>query len=290
MGTQALIWALVFDRHYDLNPIAQNELGRVARRSTAAWRSRILAALVAGVLVGIGLISVLRSAAILRDFAVIANVILNLFWTVPVSGVAAYAIQRERTRLTLDLLLLTPFTTKSILLAKAAGSFARISNGVIGGLLLLSGLGSIAIIFLIPLATVSSQNTFSWMLFGAFIIGLMYIERLQELALSASLGLFLGSTATSPDMVILLNFIVNMAVRVVQLLVVVLFAEAGGIIRGSTTLAWLNLLMGTSSVLVYSPTWVNLGVVALVIGAREGVIRLLLSYSVRRVPRGIAVR
>jgi hypothetical protein len=225
------------------------------------------------------------SAPVLQGFPVFANVIINLLWTVPVSGVIAHAIQRERVGLTLHLLLLTPYTTRAVLLAKAAGSFAGVSKIILTGLLTLSFIGVVANMLIVPLSAYSNQTSIVfWILFAMFVIVLLFIERMQELALAASIGVFLGSSTTSPDVVIIMNFLLNLAARVLQLHTLVLLVDSGGVLRNASTIAWLNLVMGTSAALVYAPTVFNLALIAGVIALREALIVYLMWQSVRRVP------
>jgi hypothetical protein len=285
MGTVELFRTLIINRNFESNPITQNEAARLKNRFAANRRTRLYFGLVIAVLMIGAFVAVHVSAPVLQGFPVFANVIINLLWTVPVSGVIAHAIQRERVGLTLHLLLLTPYTTRAVLLAKAAGSFAGVSKIILTGLLTLSFIGVVANMLIVPLSAYSNQTSIVfWILFAMFVIVLLFIERMQELALAASIGVFLGSSTTSPDVVIIMNFLLNLAARVLQLHTLVLLVDSGGVLRNASTIAWLNLVMGTSAALVYAPTVFNLALIAGVIALREALIVYLMWQSVRRVP------
>ncbi len=282
MGTLELVRALVFDKRYDVNPISQQELKHTRWLPALESRNQIIFSLLAAALTFLGFIGIVASSSFVGSIPMFLNVALNLIWATPVSAVVAHAVQRERTGKTLQLLLTTPYSTEGILLAKAAGSFARISKIILSGLLALGWFGITINLLFIPIAVLNQKNPLLWGLIAIFATGILFIERIQELALATSIGMIVGSSVNSLDRVIIMTLILNFVTRVIQLAIMALFIHTVGFQGNTADPIWLNFMIGSPSVLIYAPGAASLGFIIVMVIVREVLIRAIVRRSGRQ--------
>ncbi len=135
---------------------------------------------------------------------VAAGAVLSLSWTVPLTILAGQGIARERVTQTWDTLLITPFDTESILLAKAASSVRNVWSLVMG----LAFFGTLLALFFVSpvVASMGSQINQSLVIgILLMVVGMVAIvlEHAQEIALSVVLGIFVALKTDSQRMALL---------------------------------------------------------------------------------------
>jgi hypothetical protein len=294
MGTLAIIRELLVYIQGQSNPIylaEQRERVMLPHLGLDRWRGWLL-------------FSLLLSAPILtfierqfgmrfsmyRDFFVLTVLIVvggavSMGWTVPLAMLAGQGISRERTAHTLPILMVTPYPTEAVLLAKAAASIHRTWKLVIS----LTFIASLPGLFIAGLIVISTVVTGQTMLLGVLYMGAGMVaiiaEREQEIALSVVVGIAMAFASDSRRVAMLLGLTGGVLIRLVQALATLILAYRLAPLA-SPNFALLNAAAGSATLLTIAPRLESVIVVAGMIAGREILIRALFAWSVRRAREG----
>jgi hypothetical protein len=212
---------------------------------------------------------------------VIAGAVLSLSWTVPLTILAGQGIARERVTQTWDTLLITPFDTESIVLAKAASSVRNVWSLVVG----LAFFGTLLALFFVSpvIASMGSQINQS-LVVGVIlmVIGMVAIvlEHEQEIALSVMLGIFVALKTDSQRMALIAGLAVGFLIRVVQLVLTFLVVPSITLLSLQNIVV-MNFIAGSATLLAVLPMTTAVSfVIAMIIG-RELLVRWLFHWITR---------
>lgn len=297
MGTLGIIQALLFHIQGESNPVyiaeqrisatiaANSGLGRLT-----AWGGRLLFLL----LLAFPVLSFIETQfrirfSSYRDLFVglvlmLIGGLMSVTWTVPVAMLAGQGISRERTAQTWATLLVTPYPTEEILMAKAAAHIRRVWKAVISLVFIASlpGLFLIAIFTLIQIAQ-RPDYTFLGLLFMTVGMIALVIEREQEIALAAVVGLAAALISDSRRLTLLYGMIGGLLVRLVQTLIIIFL-----VLRlAPPNFVLMNFVAGSATMLATAleqpqPTvWPLLWLILLIAG-REWLIRKMFAWVVQR--------
>ena len=209
---------------------------------------------------------------------VIAGAVLSLSWTVPLTILAGQGIARERVTQTWDTLLITPFETEAILLAKAASSVRNVWSLVIG----LAFFGTLLALFFVSpvIASMSSQINQSWFLgILLMIIGMVAIvlEHEQEIALSVVLGIFVAIKTDSQRMAFLGGLAAGFMIRVVQLALTFVVVPSLTLLSLQNIIV-MNFVAGSATLLAVLPMTAAVAFVVATLIGRELLVRWLFRW------------
>jgi hypothetical protein len=297
MGTLGIIQALLFHIQGESHPIYIVEQ-RISAASTAnsalgrlsAWGGRLLFLL----FLALPVLSFIESQfrirlSSFRDLFVglvlmLIGGLLSVMWTVPVAMLAGQGISRERTAQTWATLLVTPYPTEEILMAKAAAHIRRMWKAVISLVLIssLPGLFLIAIFTLIQLAQ-RPEYTFLGLLYMTLGMIALVVEREQEIALATTVGVVAAFISDSRRLTLLYGLIGGLLVRLVQTLIIIFLVlrlappnfVLMNFVAGSAT------MLGTALEQPQPTLWPLLWLIAIIAG-REWLIRRLFAWVVQR--------
>ncbi len=205
--------------------------------------------------------------------------LVSLGWTVPLAMLSGRGISRERTFRTWDALLVTPYPTDVILLAKAAAGIRRVWKAVVS----LAFIATLPGLFVAgPVMVAMAMQTGQTPLLGVLYMGVGIIaiiaEREQEIALSVVIGLVVALGSDSRRTALVLGLVGGVLIRLVQILVTLMLAPR----LAPPNIALLNPIAGTATLIAMAPGFGSLGVVIALILAREGLIRGLFAWAVHR--------
>jgi hypothetical protein len=294
MGTLGIIRALLVHIQGEANPIYAAE-----RRSAEGWRGfnlgRWRGCLFFLLLIAVPVLTWIESLGVplpayraaLLDFLLIGSGgLLSLSWTVPLATLSGRGISRERVAQTWDALLVMPYPTETILLAKAAASIQPVWRTAIGLAAVASLLGVFTAGPLTAATTmgVSHSAVLSVLLMVAGMV-MIVAEREQEIALAVLIGLAAAFISDSRRMMSLFGLTGGLMIRLAQTLLT-LAAMAVLVPLASPNFALLNAVAGTATLLAAAPGLIGLALLAGVLAAREGLIRYLFAWTVRRAREG----
>lgn len=229
-------------------------------------------------------LSLMRDAFI-NVAIVLTGSVLSLGWTLPLTLLAGRGISRERAAKTWDALVVTPYPTETILLAKAAASVSLVWRLV----LTFTFVASIPGLFLggplvlaLLLGTQPALLTIASITVGTIAI---VIEREQEVALSITMGIAAAFVGDSRRTTLFLGLVGGLLIRLVQALATLMLVVS---IAPFTLpyFAVLNAVAGSSTVLAADPALASLAFVVGSVVLREGLIRVLFGWTVRRAHEG----
>jgi hypothetical protein len=294
MGTLGIIRALLIHIQGESNPIYAAERRSASVRpglDLARWRGCLFFLLLMAVPVltwietqGISL-SAYRAA--LLDFLLIGSGgLLSIGWTVPLATLAGRGISRERVAQTWDALLVMPYPTDTILLAKAAANIQPAWRTAIGLAAVASLLG---VLIAGPLMAVTALGVSHSAILAVLLMiaGMISIvaEREQEIALAVLVGLAAAFVSDSRRTVSLFGLAGGLMIRLVQTLLMLAFMIVL-VPLASPNFALLNAVAGTATLLTAAPGLVGLAVLVGTLAVREGLIRFLFAWAVSRARRG----
>ncbi len=296
MGTLGIIREILFYIQGESNPIyvAEHREGAVSlpHLDFERWRSCLLFSLlvVAPILMLIEQLSGIRFS-MYRDLFVVAALalvggLLSLGWTAPLAMLAGQGISRERTAQTWNMLLVTPYPTDVILLAKASASVSWAWKLAVS----LTFMASLPGLFIAgPVMLVRTLATGQGALLGVFFMGVGMVaiiaEREQEIALSVVVGIAIAFLSDSRRLALLLGLVGGLLIRLVQVLLTVLLVLPLAQ-PDSPNFALLNAAAGSATLLTLVPGFVSVLILVVLIAARELLIRALFAWTVRRAREG----
>ncbi len=211
----------------------------------------------------------------------IAGGVVSLAWIVPLAIFAGRAISRERQARTWDSLLVSPYTTDVIVLAKAAASARPVWGRALAVALVVSALRLVIVIALMIQAVNTSGLSVWWVVILSPLAGvLILLECQQEITLSMTIGVLGAFLATSPAVTSLIGGIAGGMLRIVQLIVCLwLLPRLAGAVSGYVGLT--STLTGTTILLGAAPGLVTLLVVIALVLVREALTRVTFSWALR---------
>ncbi len=281
MGTIGILRALIHQIEIDSNPIYLLE----CRRSAFTFlRTRQIARHIAFVgVVAVPLflfIGLLRIATQISELPILLNLLIGMAWSLPIVLLAGEGIQRERIAQTWNNVLLTPFTTETILLAKASGGISKIWKSATIFLIGLTTLGAAVLLLLFGILSSTDQDTLLRLLFICAGVAVLIIEHGQEAALCVAMGMAISVLSKSQGLGLVIGVIASMVLRLFQI-VFLLLMIAWLYPTVLSTFLWLNIVLGSSLLLTSDAVAASLlSLVGLII-VREGVIRALFQYTLR---------
>ena len=297
MGTLGIIQALLFHIQGESNPIyiaeqrisatiaANSGLGRLS-----AWGGRLLFLL----FLALPILSFIESQfrirfSSFRDLFVslvlmLIGGLLSVTWTVPIAMLAGQGISRERTAQTWATLMVTPYQTEDILMAKAAAHIRRVWKAVISLVFIssLPGLFLVAIFTLIQIAQ-RPDYTFLGLVFMLLAMIALVIEREQEIALAVVVGLAAAFISDSRRLTLLYGLIGGLLVRLAQTMIIIFL-----VLRlAPPNFVLMNFVAGSATMLATAleqpqPTlWPVVWLIVLIAG-REWLIRRMFGWVAQR--------
>jgi hypothetical protein len=290
VGTLAIVRELLVYIQGESNPIylaEQRERVPLPRLDLDRWRGWLFVSLLLLVPIlsfveqqfGIRF-SAYRDLFVLTVLIVVGGLV-SMGWTVPLAMLAGQGISRERTAQTLPVLMVTPYPTEAILLAKAAASIHRVWKLVIS----LTFIATLPGLFIAGLIVISTLYTGQNLLLGVLYMGAGMVaiiaEREQEIALSVVVGVATAFASDSRRMAMLLGLTGGVLIRLVQALVTLLLAYRLAPLA-SPNFALLNAAEGSATLLTVAPRLDSVIIVVGIIAGRELLIRALFDWSVRR--------
>jgi hypothetical protein len=223
----------------------------------------------------------------LLDFLLISGgALLSISWTVPLAALSGRGISRERVAQTWDALLVMPYPTETILLAKAAASIQPAWRTAIGLAAIASLLGVVIAGPLTAAATlgVSYSAVLAVLLMVANMV-MIVAEREQEIALAVLVGLAAAFISDSRRMASLFGLTGGLMIRLAQTLLTLAFM-AVLVPLASPNFALLNAVAGTATLLTAAPGLIGLALLVATLAIREGLIRFLFAWTVGRAREG----
>lgn len=218
---------------------------------------------------------------VLVTMLVAAGAVLSVSWTVPLTILAGQGIARERVTQTWETLLITPFSTENILLAKAASSVRNVWSLVVG----LAFFGTLLALFFVSpvIASMASQINQS-LVIGVLlmIVGMVAIvlEHEQEIALSVVLGIFIAIKTDSPRTAFLAGLAAGFLIRVVQLALTFVIVPQVTLLSLQNIIV-MNFVAGSATLLAVLPITAALTFVVVMIIGRELLVRWLFHWITR---------
>jgi hypothetical protein len=299
VGTLAIVRALLRNIQSEANPVYRATLGRVKRPAFNAgrWYNVLLFLLLAS----FGILTFLRQqfgfqfvayrAEVLYGVMVVGISLLSLSWTVPLAALAGQGIIKERIAQTWDVLRAIPMPPETILLAKGAAAIRRVWGIAISMAILTAFMGAIvggALIY----GQGSAQPVLGFV-FTILGIAAVIVERFQEVALAAVIGLAAALQTDSRRMATLLGLIGGVLIRLVPLFVVLALVPFPAVADPNLALilspaflfiGWflLNAFIGSALLLAAMPGLPALLIVCGLALVRELLTRALLAWAVRR--------
>jgi hypothetical protein len=230
-------------------------------------------------------LSAYRDVLLLVGLALVGG-LLSVGWTAPLAMLAGQGISRECTARTWNTLLVTPYPTEEILLAKAAADVSPVWKLVVSLTFIASLPGLfIAAVFILLLTTRTGQSA----LLGVVYMGLgmvaIIVEREQEIALSVVLGIMTAFASDSRRVALLLGLIGGLLIRLVQALITILLALTRTPLD-PPNFVLLNVTAGSATLVAVAPEFFSVLVIVGLIVIREMLIRALFAWSVRRAREG----
>jgi len=209
--------------------------------------------------------------------------LISLAWTFLPATLAGQIIRRERAAQTWDLLLMTPYPTQVILIAKAAASTRDISASVLSaaGMIAMLRIGlTVAMLYLIQ-----SSNVVKALVVILCII-VIVVEPLQETALAVIFGVNTAIIGDSSWLSTLYGAVGGLFIRLTQIIIVLLLMPLlqAGLPAYITSVN--AAIIGTPALLLTAPTITSALLVIMVIVGREALIRALFAWTVRRAHEG----
>ncbi len=288
MGTLAIIQALLFHIQGESNPIYNAERGYASEWNTPQWRYYLffLLLLAIPVLIFLGArygirLSVYRDQAMLFGLSVV-GLLLSLAWLIPLTVLAGQGLSRERAMQTLPTLLVTPYPTEVVFMAKAAATIRNVWGRALGAAFFASILG---LFFAGPvILTTSISNGLSLfagvLLMGVGMIGVV-VEHEQEVALAVVVGLAVAFASDSQRMSTFLGIVGGLLIRLMQtMLTFTLILVLNRVIPLNVTA--MNMVAGTVTMLAAVPGLLTLILVLALAAVREAIIRGLFAWTVHR--------
>ena len=235
---------------------------------------------------GFGRSAVSNDIATLTPVVLLVGWLVSLGWVVPAGAYAGSAISRERAAHTWDLLCTAPYTTEVILLAKSAASICGVWSAVVAIFLSITFIRIVVIGTLVILAAAAGHFS---LLFGLLllpvIIVVITIEGVQEIVLSVLIGVFVGLNSTSPRLTILFGAAGAFMLRLTQIAIVWwLMSHLVSVVPSTVTLA--STIGGSTILLPGIPGIASLLLVLLLAVGREGLVRILLAWTLRLAHEG----
>jgi hypothetical protein len=295
MGTLDIVRELLFHIQGESNPIYLAE-----RRETALWPrfdlERWRSCLFLGLLLVVPILTFVERQfgvrftayrdIFIQSVLILTGGLLSVGWTVPLATLAGQGISRERTAQTWGMLLVTPFPTEVILMAKAAAGVGRVWKLVVS----LTFLASLPGLFVAgPLMAAQAAWTGDTPLLAVLFMGAgmvaIIVEREQEIALSIVVGLVAAFASESRRMAWLLGATGGLLIRLAQALITVSLAFVLAPLA-SPNFALLNAIAGSATLLAIAPGFTSLFLIIALIVLREGLIRALFAWLLRRAREG----
>jgi hypothetical protein len=217
------------------------------------------------------------------------GLILSLIWCVLPAMIAGQSISRDRGMRTNDLLATTPFPAESIVLARAASDLRNVWSLLLNSVLLciLSVLPALVwLIFVqIQLGSESGQpvSLLFRLIFATVAMIASVIERAQELALSVVLGIAAGVVTKSTSFAQLIGFFAGLAMRILQLLCVVLLLKNGSPSSVFVLSLPVFTVVGSGTLFVVDPRLTTIILLCWLYLSRESLIHLLIRYILNKV-------
>lgn len=211
---------------------------------------------------------------------------ISLGWTVPLAMYAGYAISRERAARTWDTLRLAPYTSDVILLSKAAASIRGVWGASLTIALTVTVLRMVIVsVLLVITASMAQLSPVVWIVFIPIALAVIVIEIVQEITLSVIVGMVVGMSNLSSRMTVFVGAVGGFMVRMTQLaliwwLLTHLASALSPYVAVSTTIT------GSTILLPAIPGIASLLVVILLAVGREGLMRLLLAWTLQRTHEG----
>lgn len=294
MNSLAIVRALMYHIQSERNPVFRAE-GRQRPRRAAYL----------GLFVNLGVFALLIGSAVIAyldqggGFGARENIFglllvgggfaLSVMWTVPIAALAGGRV--VQTTEVYDVLRVTPLSTHEILLARAAAAVRSIW-AVAVGMAIFSLF--VAAILGVPAAAIRAHDPVLSAIVLVAGAAATLIERVQEIALAATIGL--AAPLVSRSLSLMIGVLGGLLIRVLPLLVIlailpsIAFAEP--ILAELPEPALVGLWFALSSVagsivlLAALPGVQTLAIVGLLIGAREGITRALFAWIERRFRAG----
>jgi hypothetical protein len=211
---------------------------------------------------------------------------LSIGWTVPLATLSGRGISRERTAQTWNALLVMPYPTETILLAKAAANIQPAWRTAIGLAAVASLLGVFTAGPLTAAATLGvSHSAILAVLFMVAGMVMIVAEREQEIALAVLVGLAAAFISDSRRMVSLFGLAGGLLIRLAQTLLTLAFMIVL-VPLASPNFALLNAVAGTATLLTAAPGLIGLALLVGTFAVREGLIRFLFAWTVGRAREG----
>jgi hypothetical protein len=292
MGTLKIIQALLFHIQGESNPIYNVERIYANQLSILRWRSYYFLVLVLLVPV-LGLIeaqfgirlSAYRDQLTMLGLTVVGGV-LSLVWIVPLVVLSGQGVIRERAMQTWPMLMVMPYPTEVVLMAKAAAGIRNVWGRTLGAAFLASILG----LFIAgPLILTTSITSGQGVILGVLLMGIgmiiIVVEHEQEVALAIALGLAVAFTSDSRRMSLLLGMAGGVLIRLIQtVLTFIIILLIGNVIP--LNVAILNSVAGSVTMLAAVPSLISVLIVIGLSAVREVIIRALFAWTVQRAQEG----
>ncbi len=294
MGTLGIIRALLIHIQGESNPIYAAE-----RRSAPVWRGFDLArwrgCLFFLLLTAVPILTWIENqgvplsayrTALLNFLLISGGGLLSIGWTVPLATLSGRGISRERVAQTWDALLVMPYPTETILLAKAAANIQPAWRTAIGLAAVASLLG---VLTAGPLTAVAALGVSHSAILAVLLMVVSMIsivaEREQEIALAVLIGLAAAFVSDSRRTVSLFGLAGGLMIRLAQTLLTLAFMIVL-VPLASPNFAVLNAVAGTATLLTAAPGLISLVLLVGTLAIREGLIRFLFAWSVSRAREG----
>jgi len=226
-----------------------------------------------------------NSAALLL-IAQAVGALVSLAWIAPLSTMAGRAISRERSARTWDALLVSPYPTDVIVLAKAAASVRPLWSKMLAVALVVSALRMVIVVALMITSAATLGISMFWVIILApLAVLVILLECEQEIALSVSAGILGAFLTASPAMTSLFGGIAGGTIRLIQLgLCLWLLPRLVSAVSGYVVLT--STVTGTTILMAAAPGLIALLIVIALAVLREGLTRACFNWALRLTHEG----
>lgn len=209
------------------------------------------------------------------------SIALCILPTAVLAGLASSGIARERAARTWDLLLTTTINRTELMLYKALGAIP-IARGI--GVVFAVRFG-LAALLTVPMVLNAFAFAYAYSHLSALplalvAIPLMIIDHLQEAALAVLVGIMIPLLNVSRQTVVALAFLVGLLIRLLPMALVFTLVTKTNM-GEFANIFWMNLIMGSTTLLLGSQPWIMLGALLLLLLLREILIIGLFRWAVR---------
>lgn len=205
--------------------------------------------------------------------------LISLAWTFLPATVGGQIIRRERAAQTWDSILVTPYTTDAILLAKAAASTRDIWGSILS---IASMTMMLRVGLIVAMLALLQVHILTQALVASLCLIIVVIEPLQEIVLALVVSLNAAILGNISRLTLVFGAVGGVLIRFTQIIIVLLLMP---LLQSSlpTYLTSVNAaIIGTPALLLSAPTILSAVLVIIVIAAREALIRILFAWTVRR--------